>query len=232
MIAATLEIIPQTPGMRNGPQTSGAPGTFKTVSVTAISEICLMPPVQRRQRSNEAHKRYDENKLLTESETTSLNTVDEPITTSASRQPMTVANMTANTGIEVRESTYYIPLAYICNSWVYQLTFLRIDHPGIPRSLAKAKIIREQVATPPTVAEMARITTMEAMMALPAIDLVAWWNISMNGYPVGVARTASRSVKEKRAAIIMANPRLPFSAILIMIDRGTRVDALRISSAI
>ena len=109
-MATVFEMIPQMPGIRNGPQTSGAPGTLRTVSVTGISEMFLIPPVHRRQRSNAVHKRYEENRLLTDSDTTSLNTVEEPMTTNASRQPIPVASMTANTGIEVRESTYWPPL--------------------------------------------------------------------------------------------------------------------------
>ena len=58
---------------------------------------------------------------------------------------------------------------------------------GNPLSRAKAHIIRDAVASMPTVALITRIMTMETMVELPATDCVAWTKISMKGYAVGVA---------------------------------------------
>ena len=82
------------------------------------------------------------------------------------------------------------------------------------------------------VAQMARAITIEARAVVPAIDLVAWKKISINGKPVGDVRTLSRLPMPKSVAISMPNPRQPLISMLVMMDRGTETDGFSISSDI
>ena len=79
---------------------------------------------------------------------------------------------------------------------------------------------------------MARAITIEARAVVPAVDLVAWRKISINGKPVGDVRTLSRLPMPKSVAISMPNPRQPLISMLVMIDRGTETDGFSISSDI
>lgn len=62
----------------------------------------------------------------------------------------------------------------------------------------------------------ASAVTIEAMAVLPDTEFVAWRNISIKGYPVGVLNAASMSPRLSRTAIIMPKPREAFSAILVI----------------
>ena len=115
---------------------------------------------------------------------------------------------------------------------VSEPTLLRIFEKGRPRSLANDHVILDEVAIKPMVAQMARAITMEARAVVPAVDLVAWRNISMNGKPVGDLRTLSRLPMPKSVAISMPNPRQPLISMLVMMDRGTEIDGFSISSDI
>ena len=84
----------------------------------------------------------------------------------------------------------------------------------------------------PTVAHRARMVTIAAIVAVPLTECVACRNISMNGYPVLVLRAALRSPMQNNSATIIANPMMPFSTILSMMERGTTTEGLRISSDI
>ena len=76
------------------------------------------------------------------------------------------------------------------------------------------------------------ITTINVIIAVPEIDLVACKKISMNGYPVGDFKTASILSILNKVAIIIPRLREPFMRILNRIDLGTTIDAFRISSDI
>jgi hypothetical protein len=71
---------------------------------------------------------------------------------------------------------------------------------------------------------------MAVMTDVPAWDFVALKRTSMKSYPVGLSRT-DISPMQKRNARTIANPREPFSRIVLIIHHGTIVEALTTSSA-
>lgn len=78
------------------------------------------------------------------------------------------------------------------------LTLLRYSENGRPLSRAKDQAILEDVATKPIVAQMLMITMIETMIVVPQIELVAWANISIKGYLVGVFFSSSKRESQKR----------------------------------
>ena len=81
-------------------------------------------------------------------------------------------------------------------------------------------------------AEKDSTVTILVMTVAPAFDPVAWVNISMNGYPVGLFTAAVMSPMQNKTATIMANARTPLMARLPIIVHGTTVEAFLISSHI
>jgi hypothetical protein len=67
------------------------------------------------------------------------------------------------------------------------------------------------------------MSKIEVIPKAPEIELVAWWKISMYGYPVGLARAALRLPRQNSTAINMLN----LSAPLMRTDSRT---ALRIAT--
>jgi hypothetical protein len=74
--------------------------------------------------------------------------------------------------------------------------------------------------------------TIELITAVPGTDPVACKKIAMKGYPVGDSSADSTSPRQKSIARSMPNPRDPLIKTLSMIDVGTAVAALVISSDI
>jgi len=79
---------------------------------------------------------------------------------------------------------------------------------------------------------MASVITMQLKAVAPLMDWVAWKNISMNGNPVGVIKTAWISPIANKVAISMPKPSAPLSVMLVMMERGTLSAAFWISSDI
>jgi hypothetical protein len=158
-------------------------------------------------------RRYEENSPAIATEMTPLKAVVDPMFTRASRQAMKLVNMTAYTGIDV-----------------LSLTLLSVRHPGSPLSLANAQQIRDVDAENPTFALMVSTMTIDAITAAPDRDCTARWKIAMKGNAGFSSRTASRSPIRKRTVSIMPKPSVPFIAIPVMIERGTTICALWISS--
>lgn len=113
-----------------------------------------------------------------------------------------------------------------------RVTLLRWRQNGRPRSRANDHVMRDDDATNPIVAHTPSAVTIEAMAVLPDTELVACRNISINGYPVGVADAASMSPRQNRTAISIPNPRNAFSDMLVTMERGTLMDGFCISSDI
>ena len=84
----------------------------------------------------------------------------------------------------------------------------------------------------PIAAAIRRMRTTQVIPVAAALLLVACTKISMKGNPVGVSKAAVISPRQKRTAIRMARPMIPFSSIVESITQGTIVDAFGISSAI
>ena len=82
------------------------------------------------------------------------------------------------------------------------------------------------------VAKIIKLRITLVIAVAPAVEFVACWNISMKGKPVGEVNALSMSPMQKRMAISIEKPRVPFMAMEVMSDCGTTVEALRISSHI
>ena len=118
-------------------------------------------------------------------------------------------------------------------SWTRgRVTLLSCFQNGSPRSRAKDQIIRDEDATNPMVAHTPNAVTIAAIAVLPDTDLVAWRNISIKGYPVGVVNAASMSPRQSKTAISIPKPKKAFRAMLVTMDRGTLTEAFWISSDI
>lgn len=100
------------------------------------------------------------------------------------------------------------------------LTMLSCFQKGKPRSLANAQVILDEEVREPIDADMPSTMTKDAM-AVPPLTPIPDANISMKGYLVGVAKAASGSPRQKRTAISMLNPRVPFIIMLVRMERGT-----------
>ena len=71
------------------------------------------------------------------------------------------------------------------------------------------------------IAQKESTVTILVMTVAPAFDPVAWVNISMNGYPVGLFTAAVMSPMQNKTATIMANARTPLIARLpIIVHKG------------
>lgn len=103
---------------------------------------------------------------------------------------------------------------------------------GSPRSRAKDHVIRDEDATNPMVAHTPSAVTIAAIAVLPDTECVAWTNISIKGYPVGVSSAASMSPTQNRTATSMPKPRKAFSVMLVTMERGTFMEGFWISSDI
>lgn len=82
------------------------------------------------------------------------------------------------------------------------------------------------------VAHTPSAVTIAAIAVLPDTECVAWRNISINGYMVGVASAASMSPRQSRTAISIPNPKKAFSVMLVTMERGTLMEGFWISSDI
>lgn len=102
----------------------------------------------------------------------------------------------------------------------------------MPRSLAKAQVIREHDARRATLQNNCTAATMQTMNAAPAIDPVASMKIAMNVYPGLDINADLISPATKSIAIIIANAKIPFKVMLMSIDHGTTIGAFLISSDI
>jgi hypothetical protein len=83
----------------------------------------------------------------------------------------------------------------------------------------------------PVVAVKDMTTMREDMVAAPDTEPNACLKIDMIGYMGFSARAMSRSDMQYNTTIIIANPRAPLIRILRIIDFGTTIGALWISSA-
>jgi hypothetical protein len=90
---------------------------------------------------------------------------------------------------------------------------------------------REAVAIHPLPDAAKSSKIKHVIVVAPALLLVAWAKISMNGNPVGVLRAAVTSPRQNKSAIKSASPRTPFTIIVATIAQGTTVEALYTSSA-
>jgi hypothetical protein len=90
---------------------------------------------------------------------------------------------------------------------------------------------REAVAIHPLPDAVKSSKIKHVIVVAPALLLVAWAKISMNGNPVGVLRAAVTSPRQNKSAIKSASPRTPFTIIVATIAQGTTVEALYTSSA-
>ena len=84
------------------------------------------------------------------------------------------------------------------------------------------------------VAQIPKATIMTAMPVLPPTDCVACTKMAIKGKPVGVSMidSADRSPEQNRTAISIAKPSVPFNKTLTIMERGTFIEALEISSDI
>jgi hypothetical protein len=102
----------------------------------------------------------------------------------------------------------------------------------MPRSLEKDQNCREVDANMPTDVVAPMVVTIEPITAVPAVDPVACLKIAMKGYPVGDSRADPRSPLQNSMAINMPKPKDPLINTLSMIEVGTAIAALVISSDI
>jgi hypothetical protein len=110
------------------------------------------------------------------------------------------------------------------------LTLLKVRHPGNPLSRAKAQQILDVEAENPTFALIVSTMTIDAMTAAPERDWTARWKMAMKGKAGFSSSTASRSPMRKSTVSIMAKPREPLMAMPVIMERGTTICALWISS--
>lgn len=87
------------------------------------------------------------------SEMTSLNAVEDPMLMRVRRQAMTTTTPTA-----------------IMGTWVRGSTLLRIREKGVPRSRAKAQVMRDAEVMIPVAHAQVRMSTMAPMTVAPATD--------------------------------------------------------------
>ena len=108
--------------------------------------------------------RYELLRLATVREMASLKATSEPMLMMDKRHAMRVVTAMAQTGTEVRGSTRW-----------------RRRQPGRPRSRAKDHDMRDAEARRPTAEQRPRTVMIDAMVAAPAVEFVAWRKISMKG---------------------------------------------------
>ena len=84
----------------------------------------------------------------------------------------------------------------------------------------------------PTEVVMPIVVTMEDITAVPATEPVACKKIAMNGWPVGDWSAVSISPRQKSKANNMPKPSDPLIRTLSIIEVGTALAALVISSDI
>lgn len=96
---------------------------------------------------------------------------------------------------------------------------------------AKAHSWRDADARNPNVADTIKASTIETITVAAVVDCVAFLNISMNGYPVGVFSALSTFPIQNRTDIVIAKPRAPFKRIVNIMLRGTLIEASLASSA-
>ena len=115
-----------------------------------------------------------------------------------------------------------------------ELTFARYRQNGRPWSLANAQVIRDADARKAMVAQIPNATMTIAIPVLPPTDCVACTKMARKGKPVGVSiiDSAETSPEQNRTAMSIAKPSVPFNKTLTIIERGTFVEALEISSDI
>jgi hypothetical protein len=111
------------------------------------------------------------------------------------------------------------------------VTCARKSANGSPLSLANAHVRRDAEARNPKDAHITSTIGIAVMTDVPAWDFVALKKTSMKSYPVGLSKT-DISPMQKRNASTIANPRAPFSNIVLIMHQGTIVEALTTSSAI
>ena len=90
--------------------------------------------------------------------------------------------------------------------------------------------MREVPQSMATVAKMTKTSIRATMAVEPERFCTAWEMISMKGNPVFVPRAVEMSPMQNKTAISMAKPSTPLSAMLMIILRGTTVEAFAISS--
>ena len=158
--------------------------------------------------------RYEVKRPAMDSETMALNATVEPILMSPIIPATMVQKLMDRRGSAVRLST--------CE---------RKPENGNPLSRAKAQVCREAEAKKPNEAQTTSAMRMAVITEAPTWEFVASKNTWMKVKPVALFRSASMSPKVKEKAMVMANPKDPFSKIVPIIAQGTAVDALRTSSA-
>lgn len=159
---------------------------------------------------------------------TSLKGVDEPMLMRLRRHATVVVKTTEmrNRNPSIIELVNYV---YAVNRLGTCQTFRKYFQPGRPRSRAKTQVILDEAGTNPIITHICKAVIIATMAVLPDTEPVAWIKISMKGYPVGDFVAASRSPTQKKTATNIPKPKKPFSIILVINERGTTVEAFRIS---
>ena len=84
----------------------------------------------------------------------------------------------------------------------------------------------------PTEVVIPMVVTMEVITAVPATEPVACRKIEMKGYPVLELKASLISPKQKSIASSIPKPREPLIKTLSIMEVGTAIEALVISSDI